>query len=125
MRFPFGSDWTPQCLFRDDDDDDDDDDVIRKIQKGRIGEASNPGPLCMKKSIIVQQVNVTQMDKNGHHVVSNDGDATGICEHKLTKNKLEIGKRSSKANRRRLCAGRRIIPRKPRRQARRYAQVIK
>ena len=61
----------------------------KQLQKGRIGEASNPGPQNNTKQIlVVQQINITQLDENGHHLVANDADITGIAEHKLTKSQV-------------------------------------
>ena len=65
--------------------------TTRAKQKGRIGEASNPGPQCTekeKKNIVVQQVNITQLDKNGHHIVANEADIVGLAEIKLAAKKI-------------------------------------
>ena len=43
-----------------------------QVKKGRIGEASNPGPQeeTTSKTLVVQQINITQLDKNGHYIVA-------------------------------------------------------
>ena len=73
-------------------------------QKGRIGEASNPGPVT-KKTLTVQQVNITQLDKNGHFIVKNAADITGIAEHKLKKCQVCSWKQIFKDARKTLACG--------------------
>ena len=51
-------------------------------RKGRDGEASNPGPKD-KKCLKIQQINITNMDKNGHALVDSEADVIGVAEHKL------------------------------------------
>ena len=36
----------------------------------------------------MQQINITQLDKNGHHVVAGNADIVGIAEHKLTRKQI-------------------------------------
>ena len=45
----------------------------KEKRKGRDGEASNPGPE-EKKRLRIQQVNITNVDKNGHALMNSDAD---------------------------------------------------
>ena len=75
--------------------------AMRRRQKGRTGEASNPGPETkVRKTFEIQQINITQLDKNGGTLVENDADVIGTAESKLGKTRRGSGKRFFKMRRR-------------------------
>ena len=67
------------------------------IKSEREGEAENPGPedeeeetevSTTKQKIVLRHYNVTHMEKNGDHLLTQEADVLGIVEHKLNANQL-------------------------------------
>ena len=44
------------------------------------------------KTVKIKQYNITQMDKNGHVLLEDDADITGVAEHKLTAELAQVWK---------------------------------
>ena len=71
-------------------------------KRERDGEATNPGPVeqeanaedqsGMLKEIVIRQVNITHLDNNGNHLLTQDCDILGIAEHKLDPAKMKSWK---------------------------------
>ena len=58
-----------------------------------------------KKTLRIQQVNITQLDKNGQHLVASNADIIGIAEHKLAKNQVSTWKNNFKEAGNKLVCG--------------------
>ena len=66
------------------------------IKKEREGEAKNPGPeeveaedeAQAKQQIVVRQFNITNLDKNGNTLLTQEADILGVAGHKLSESKM-------------------------------------
>ena len=65
------------------------------MKQEREGEAKNPAPEAeedeeadVKQEVVIRQFNITQLDKNGNHLLLKECDIMGIAEHKLNVAKM-------------------------------------